>query len=521
MHRSSLPGMVSAPASRLLRAVPRPARLALAAAVGAAGLAAGLPQAALAAPLSTTFTYTGAEQTFTVPAGVSSLQVAAVGAAGGSSEDTSSAGAGGTATATVSVVGGQTLYVEVGGPGTFSNDLGSAVGGWNGGGNPGGDVGAGGGGGASDVRTVSCAASCAGGGSTASLDSRLVVAGGGGGGAQSGFLEGPQQPAGGAGGPAGSAGSPGDPDGLGETGGGGGGAGTATGPGAGGSGGTTTAAQGVAGPEGGPGALGQGGTGGFLEFLCGGGGGLFAGAGGGAGWYGGGAGGTGAFNCDSSSGGGRSGAGGGGGGSSYAPGGTTGVAAAGTAASVTITIAPLKVTTTSLPAATGGQSYTAALAATGGIAPYSWSVPPGMLPPGLSLSSAGEISGIPDVAGTYPFTVTVTDSENPPMTATKMLSISVSGPVIAKLRPDHGFGGSLVQVTGTGLSCPRAERFACRVSVSFGGHRALVLFASPTAVWVIAPRGHGLVQVTVTAGGVSSQATAAGLFTYQPLPFRL
>ena len=182
---------------------------------------------------------------------------------------------------------------------------------------------------------------------------------------------------------------------------------------------------------------------------------------------------------------------------------------------------PLSVTTTSLPAATGGHSYTATLAATGGVAPYSWSVPPGTLPPGLSLSSAGVISGIPDVAGTYTFTVKVTDWESTPMTATKVLSISVSGPMISALRPDHGpsFGGTVVEISGTGLACPRHDR-SCRVSVTFGGHRALVLFASSTAVLVIAPPGHGTVQVTVTVGGVSSQATAAGLFTYQFELFR-
>jgi len=131
------------------------------------------------------------------------------------------------------------------------------------------------------------------------------------------------------------------------------------------------------------------------------------------------------------------------------------------------------------------------------------------------------ISGIPDVAGTYTFTVKVTDAENPAMTATKTLSITVSGPVITGLRPDHGpsFGGTLVQITGTGLACPRSERFSCRVSVTFGSHWAFVLFASSAAIWVIAPPGHGAVQVTVKVGGVSSQATAAGLFTYQQIRF--
>jgi hypothetical protein len=81
------------------------------------------------------------------------------------------------------------------------------------------------------------------------------------------------------------------------------------------------------------------------------------------------------------------------------------------------------------------------------------------------------------VAGTYTFTVTVTDAENPAVTAAGQLSITVSGPVITGLNPGQGpsFGGFLIKITGTGLSCPRPGGFFCRVSVMFGTHRAFVL----------------------------------------------
>jgi hypothetical protein len=181
--------------------------------------------------------------------------------------------------------------------------------------------------------------------------------------------------------------------------------------------------------------------------------------------------------------------------------------------SITVKPAPLKVTTTSLAAATGGKAYSATLAATGGVTPYSWSVSSGSLPPGLSLNATtGEISGTPDVAGTYSFTVTVTDSENPAMTATATLWISVSGPVITALRPDSGpfFGLTPVLITGTGLSCPPGQR-GCRVTVTFGQRRALVVLDRPTKIWVMSPAGSGTVTVTVTVGGVSSQPAT---FTY-------
>jgi len=187
--------------------------------------------------------------------------------------------------------------------------------------------------------------------------------------------------------------------------------------------------------------------------------------------------------------------------------------------SITVKPAPLMVTTTSLAAATGGKPYAATLAATGGVTPYSWSVTPGSLPPGLSLDSAtGVISGTPDVAGTYDFTVTVTDSENPAMTANATLSITVSGPMITAIRPDSGpvTGFTALEITGTGLSCP-ARDAGCKVTVTFGGKPATVNPVRSDEILAVSPPGTkaGTVTVTVTVGGVSSQATTATTFTYQ------
>jgi hypothetical protein len=61
-----------------------------------------------------------------------------------------------------------------------------------------------------------------------------------------------------------------------------------------------------------------------------------------------------------------------------------------------------------------GTAYTATLSATGGVAPYTWSIASGTLPTGLSLnSSTGVISGTPTTLQTNNVVFTVTDSATP------------------------------------------------------------------------------------------------------------
>ncbi|MCS7337981.1 MAG: putative Ig domain-containing protein [Verrucomicrobiae bacterium] len=73
---------------------------------------------------------------------------------------------------------------------------------------------------------------------------------------------------------------------------------------------------------------------------------------------------------------------------------------------------PLEITTVTLPPGQVGSYYDAWLSATGGAPPYNWWLESGSspLPPGLSLSSAGQIFGTPTTNGTFNFTVRVTDS---------------------------------------------------------------------------------------------------------------
>ena len=92
----------------------------------------------------------------------------------------------------------------------------------------------------------------------------------------------------------------------------------------------------------------------------------------------------------------------------------------------------LTITTTSLPGGFVGGPYAATLAASNGVAPYTWSLPSGTLPLGLTFQSAtGLISGTPTQVGTTDLTVQVTDSEVTPATAETQLSLTVTAPSIS------------------------------------------------------------------------------------------
>ena len=78
-----------------------------------------------------------------------------------------------------------------------------------------------------------------------------------------------------------------------------------------------------------------------------------------------------------------------------------------------IPASPLVISPAALPAAVIGVSYSATLTAVGGQQPFTWALASGTLPPGLSISAAGVISGAPTTLGTTNFKVQVTDSQTP------------------------------------------------------------------------------------------------------------
>ncbi len=91
---------------------------------------------------------------------------------------------------------------------------------------------------------------------------------------------------------------------------------------------------------------------------------------------------------------------------------------------VDTTPATLVITTPALPNGFTTSAYSQTLTVAGGTSPYTWSVPPGALPPNITLNATtGVLSGTM-TAGSFNFTVQVTDSSAVPISATKQFALS-------------------------------------------------------------------------------------------------
>ena len=79
-----------------------------------------------------------------------------------------------------------------------------------------------------------------------------------------------------------------------------------------------------------------------------------------------------------------------------------------------------------------GQAYSAQFLASGGVAPYVFSLTQGSLPLGLSIDpTTGVVSGVPTTAGTYSFTVTVTDASDPAQSVSALVTLVVGAKLAA------------------------------------------------------------------------------------------
>ena len=161
---------------------------------------------------------------------------------------------------------------------------------------------------------------------------------------------------------------------------------------------------------------------------------------------------------------------------------------------LTITVAPadtttITITTTSLPAGTVGTPYSAQLASS--VSNASWSVSSGNLPGGLTLGSAGVISGTPTASGTFNFTVKAISGN---ASGTKTLSITVNAAATPTLT-----------ITTTSLpsgTVGNAYRYTLQASASVSS-------------WTVSsgslPAGLSLDSIT---GTISGTLSSAGSYTF-------
>ncbi|MGA8877192.1 MAG: Ig domain-containing protein [Candidatus Korobacteraceae bacterium] len=102
-----------------------------------------------------------------------------------------------------------------------------------------------------------------------------------------------------------------------------------------------------------------------------------------------------------------------------------------------------------------GLAYKQLLIASGGLTPYTWTVSAGSLPPGLSLTTDGIISGTPTTTGAFSFTVQCVDSQTPTKAgATQGFMITINPPLslasvtLASGQVGGSYGQSIVAANG-------------------------------------------------------------------------
>jgi hypothetical protein len=159
---------------------------------------------------------------------------------------------------------------------------------------------------------------------------------------------------------------------------------------------------------------------------------------------------------------------------------------------LTINGPSLSITTASpLPAAQAGQNYSVTFNAAGGTPPYKWSAS-GSLPAGLTLdSTSGTLSGRPTTAGTYSFTVQLSDAAQLSVSRAYTLTVPAPPLVITTLAP---------LFSGT-VGAPYAQTFSAS-----GG--------KPPYRWSVTSGDAGGLTLDSTSGTLQGSPQRAGTFSF-------
>lgn len=176
------------------------------------------------------------------------------------------------------------------------------------------------------------------------------------------------------------------------------------------------------------------------------------------------------------------------------------------------------ITTLSIPDAENGVAYNFSMSASGGLTPYTWALTGGSWPSGMTLSSAGVITGTPNGTpdSNWTVTITATDSTAPANTNSKSFTFALkpakSVVTIGTITPDSGpiGGGTSVTIEGTG--------FLNGCGVKFGNSPATnVTYINGSKITCFTPAAAaGAVSVTVTNPDLGNGSKSNG-FTYRTI----
>jgi sugar lactone lactonase YvrE len=175
--------------------------------------------------------------------------------------------------------------------------------------------------------------------------------------------------------------------------------------------------------------------------------------------------------------------------------------------SLTVSAPAIAVSPASLPAAQVNVAYSQALTASGGSAPYTFKVTAGSLPAGLTLGSAGVLSGTPTANGSFTFTVTATDSSTgtgAPFSGASTYTFTVNAPSItitpASLMPAQvGIAYSSVSLSASGGTGPYSYKIS-------SGSLPAGLALSSVGVLSGTPSAAGTFNFTLTATDANNLA---------------
>jgi hypothetical protein len=187
---------------------------------------------------------------------------------------------------------------------------------------------------------------------------------------------------------------------------------------------------------------------------------------------------------------------------------------------LTLVIAPLPlvITTSSLPPGTNGATYSNLLQASGGTAPYGWTIASGSLPTGVSLAPTGVITGAPTASGTFNFTATAADASNPAQTKPVSLSIvivaagsplAISTTSLSAGITNASYSSSL---NATGGTAPYTWSVSGTLPAGLGFGNTGTISGTPTAIGTTSP----IFTVTDSSSPVQSKSATLTLTVAAP-----